>query len=122
MKAQTMSITPSNGTSRTGSAPEAARSIIEREFATPITARRLARRLRVPALLFRSTFTTAIGKTPEQYLLDRRMLEASQLLAEGHESQDVAARVGYTAFRRFLEAYKKAFRHDPVLAVLLRDS
>lgn len=89
-----------------------ARRIIEREFATPLTAQRLARRVRLPPLAFHHGFKTAFGQTMEAYLRAWRMQQAAALLAAGHDVPDVALLVGYTRYRRFVMDYRRVFRDD----------
>lgn len=94
--------------------------IIEREFATPLTTQRLARRLRLPRLVFYQTFRDAYGVTPDEYLRFCRLREAARLLDAGHAEGEVATMVGYVQQRLFAADFRREFRQDDALLGLLR--
>lgn len=99
-----------------------ARLIIESEYASPLTAQRLARRLRLPRLAFHQGFIAAFGTSPQHYLRRCRMQAAARLLSEGFDRHTVAQRVGYSAFTPFAADYRREFRGDQDRARLLEES
>ena len=98
--------------SEAGSWLKAACKIIEREYASPLTAQRLARRLRLPRLAFQRAFLDAVGATPQQYLRSCRMRAAAQLLEAGRRAHDVAILVGYSRYGWFVADYRREYRAD----------
>lgn len=96
-----------------------ARKIIEREYATPLTPQRLARRVQLPRIAFLRSFRDAFGLTPQDYLRTCRMRHAARLLGEGRGADDTAQLVGYTRISGFIGDYRRQFRGDPGLLRLL---
>jgi AraC-like DNA-binding protein len=99
-----------------------ARLIIESEYASPLTAQRLARRLRLPRLAFHQGFLAAFGASPQHYLRRCRMQAAARLLSEGSDRHTVAQRVGYSAFTPFAADYRREFRGDQDRARVLDEA
>lgn len=95
-----------------GSLLKAACKIIEREYASPLTPQRLARRLRLPRLAFQRAFHDAVGATPQVYLRSCRMRAAAQLLEAGRRAHDVAILVGYSRYALFIADYRREYRAD----------
>lgn len=112
--------------SGSGANPESrldrARLIIESEYASPLTAQRLARRLRLPRLAFHQGFIAAFGTSPLHYLRSCRMQAAARLLGEGFDRDTVAQRVGYSGFTPFAADYRREFRGDQDRTRLLDES
>ncbi len=68
-------------------------------------------------LLSKSTlchfFKKTIKVSIKQYVLQKKMAYASQLLAEGVSAQEVAYRVGYENYANFYKMYKRVTNHSP---------
>lgn len=96
-----------------------ARKIIEREYATPLTPQRLARRVQLPRIAFLRAFREAFGLTPQDYLRTCRMRHAARLLGEGWGADAAAQLVGYTRMSSFIGDYRRQFRGDAGLLRLL---
>lgn len=77
------------------------RKLIERCYADPLTAGRMARHAGFTATELRRQFETCYGTTPEVYLIACRMRAADALLALGKAEHNVAMLVGYGSYRRF---------------------
>lgn len=90
-----------------------ARKIIEREYATPLTLQRLARRVRLPRFAFQQAYEDAYGAPPLHHLREVRAREAARLLADGRSAHDAALMVGYAQERTFCTDFRRAFRDDP---------
>jgi len=90
-----------------------ARKIIEREFASPLTLLRIARRVRLPRFAFQRAYEQTYGQSPMQYLRQVRLSEAAGLLAGGRNAHDGALLVGYTRALLFELEYRRCFRDDP---------
>ena len=119
MKGLVQPVTTVRGAVQAGSRLEQARLIIEAEYAAPLTALRLARRLRLPRLAFHQGFIDAFGTSPQGYLRRCRMLAAARLLADGIDRHAVAQRVGYAGLTPFAADYRREFRGDPERVRLL---
>lgn len=96
-----------------------ARKIIEREFATPLTTQRLARRVRLPRVAFYTGFRDCFGQTPEDCLRCVRMREAAALLEQGLVHDAAALQVGYGSTRSFIADYRRTYREDAARLRLL---
>lgn len=77
------------------------RKLIERCYAEPLSAGRMARHAGFTATELRRQFAACYDSTPEAYLIDCRMRAADALLALGKADHDVALLVGYTRYRRY---------------------
>ena len=58
-------------------------------------------------------FKDTYGITMQEYLIDRRLTEASKLLKLGYSVEDTAYMVGYNDPFGFSKAYKKRFGNSP---------
>ena len=59
--------------------------------------------------LFKRTY----GKTPNQYLVEKRIAKAKALLKDGHEVSGVCFAVGFTSITSFTSLYKKMTGSTP---------
>lgn len=63
---------------------------------------------------FRRDFKRHFGQSPQQWLIQKRMEKAHQLLSQGKwQVQEVAAQVGYEHLSHFTKAFKKQFQITP---------
>lgn len=96
-----------------------AHKIIEREYALPLTAQRLSRRVRLPRFAFQRVYEQAYGISPLDHLRQCRTQAAARLLAKGCDAHAVALLVGYNQQNIFESEYRRAFRKDPPRLKLL---
>lgn len=62
---------------------------------------------------FAQRFSTVVGITPAEYLLEQRMTLAKRLLLHGRQVQDVAGDVGYSSQPAFTRAFRTVCRMSP---------
>ncbi len=75
---------------------------------SPWTVATLAHRVHLSRSAFASRFTALLATSPMQYLMERRMERASQLLAEERYGiKQVAAQVGYASKSAFSNAFRR---------------
>ena len=98
-----------------GSDPlQGAVDIIERELSSPLYVTDLARRCGMGQQWFTKQFRTRYGKSPAQYLVDRRVAVAAQRLV--HDAADVdsvAESCGFTDRSHFTRAFTKRMGQSP---------
>lgn len=58
-------------------------------------------------------FKEETGRTPQEYLLNRKMKEAKRFLSEGMNVNETAQFVGYSDYTTFSRAYKKFYGKSP---------
>jgi len=88
--------------------------IIERELSTPLYITDLARRCAMGPQWFTKKFRVRFGKSPAQYLVDRRVAVAAQRLV--HDAADVdrvAESCGFTDRSHFTRAFTKRMGQSP---------
>jgi len=88
--------------------------IIERELGTPLYITELARRCDMGPQWFTKRFRARFGKSPAQYLVDRRVAVAAQRLV--HDAADVdtvADSCGFTDRSHFTRAFTKRMGQSP---------
>ena len=89
------------------------RKLIERCYADPLSAGRMARHAGFTATELRRQFAACYDSTPEAYLIACRMRAADALLALGKAEHNVALLVGYSSYRRYLgerQRHQRALR------------
>lgn len=89
------------------------RKLIERCYADPLSAGRMARHAGFTATELRRQFAACYDSTPEAYLIACRMRAADALLALGKAEHNVALLVGYSSYRRYFgdrQRHQRALR------------
>jgi AraC-like DNA-binding protein len=93
---------------------EAARSYLDQNFYRPISLAQLATLANLSPRRLSELFRLQMGMTPNQYLLEKRMQIAWQLLEAGHTSiQQVAERVGFGSLSAFSDRFRRHFGQSP---------
>jgi transcriptional regulator GlxA family with amidase domain len=93
---------------------EVARAYLDRYFQQKISLAQLASIASLSPRQLGELFRGQLGMTPQQYLTEKRMQHAWQLLEAGHLSvQRVAERVGYTSLAAFSDRFRKHFGYSP---------
>jgi AraC-like DNA-binding protein len=93
---------------------EVARAYLDRYFRHKISLAQLASIASLSPRQLGELFRGQLGMTPQQYLTEKRMQQAWQLLEAGHLSvQRVAERVGYTSLAAFSDRFRKHFGYSP---------
>ena len=92
----------------------ASRDYLADNFAAPPTIPALAKRAGINQTKLKAGFREVTGKTIYDFILERRMARASELLLAGDRSvAEIAYAVGYQYPANFTCAYKKHFGHLP---------
>lgn len=89
-------------------------SIVERNYAKPLTDAVLAGELGLSTSHFRFLFRQATGQPFHKYLISFRLEKARQMLLEGHlPVSQVATRVGFAGLSHFSRAFAQRFSVSP---------
>ncbi len=89
-------------------------SFIEQNFQNDISVENIANSCGLNRSYFGKIFKDAIGKTPQEFLMDYRMTKASELLKLTRLSiSDISKAVGYDNPLHFSRAYKNRFGVSP---------
>ena len=87
---------------------------IDTHLSQPLDNAQLARLCHLSPDHFIRTFRTALGQTPRQYVLERRVAAASRRLMMGRDSIDqVAARYGFADRFHFSRVFKRVMGQSP---------
>ena len=90
------------------------RDYLDDNFARPLSQAQLARVASLSVRQMNEVFRRDLGMTPQQYLLERRMQHAWQLLSEGRlQVQQVADACGYTSLAAFSDRFRRHFGVSP---------
>jgi AraC family transcriptional regulator len=96
---------------------DAARDLLDASVGRPVTLLELSREVHVSPFHLHRRFREAVGVSPHEYLLRRRLERAQELLADGASVTEVAAATGFsspgyfsTVFRRRVGVTPTAFR------------
>lgn len=93
---------------------ETARAYLDQQFHRAITLQQLARVANLSPRQLSELFSSQLGMTPNQYLTEKRMQSAWQLLEAGHlKIQQVADRVGYGSLAAFSDRFRRHFGYPP---------
>ncbi|WP_260294733.1 AraC family transcriptional regulator [Sedimenticola hydrogenitrophicus] len=93
---------------------EAARAYLDQYSDRPTSLTRLAAVANLSTRQLSELFRRQLGMTPQQYLLEKRMQRAWQLLeADELDIQQIAERVGYGSLSAFSDRFRKHFGHSP---------
>jgi AraC-like DNA-binding protein len=87
-------------------------SHVEDGLDTP-TVQEMARKEGMSPRQFTREFTKHVGKTPKQYILQRRLWNAREELRKGYSVKDVAYAYGFHSPLYFSRAYKLRFGYPP---------
>ena len=82
----------------------------------PLTIDELAARFYISKYHMMRRFRDETGYTIHNYITEKRLLLAQQLLEQGLPLGETALRCGYQEYSTFSRAYKKQFGHSPSLA------
>lgn len=92
----------------------AARAYLDQHFDQPVSLVELAAAAHVSARQLGELFRRQLGMTPHQYLIEKRMQVAWQLLETGQLSvRQVAEQTGYGSLSAFSDRFHKHFGHAP---------
>jgi len=83
-------------------------SIIQRDYATPIMVKELARQVGFEENYFIRRFKKVMKQTPYTYLKNYRLFKARNLLLEGVSAEKAAERVGYESAASLTRAMNRA--------------
>lgn len=92
----------------------AARAYLDQHYDQPVSLAHLATAAHVSTRQLSELFRRQLGMTPHQYLVEKRMQVAWQLLEAGQLSvRQVAERTGYGSLSAFSDRFHKHFGHAP---------
>lgn len=90
------------------------RDYLGQHYVTPPSLAQLARMVGINQTKLKAGFKQAIGMTAYQFVIERRMERAAELLLTGtHNISEVAYMVGYEYPANFTYAFKRKFGHLP---------
>ena len=91
-----------------------AKSVIDAEFSKKMSIHSLAKHATLSEFHFYRSFKNAFGISPHQYVLNKRLNRAVELLKEGdYLLTDIAYEVGFTDIYSFSKSFKKRFNTCP---------
>lgn len=91
-----------------------ARSYLDQNVECPLRLDELSRIASLSKFEFESAFSRAFGSTPHQYLLNRRLSKARDLLECGIESiQDVCQKSGFESTCQFQSYFRRRWGISP---------
>lgn len=90
-----------------------ARAFMESNVEEPITIEEIARMAMMNRFHFMATFKSTFGLTPHQYLQQRKLERAYELLGQGRSVTDVCQSVGYQSLGSFTNLFKRTFGFNP---------
>ncbi len=94
---------------------QTALNIIDYNYSSPITVEQIAKRLSLNAAYFSRMFSEKVGIPPKQYLLNKRMARAKELLRETNASIfEISNSVGYDDSLYFSRIFKKHIGLSPL--------
>ncbi len=94
---------------------EAARDLIDRDYARPLNMARLARQTARSPFQFIRAFRRAYGVTPGQHLRARRLARACELLTTTPMPvTEVSRRVGYRSLGTFSRVFRASTGQSPL--------
>lgn len=93
---------------------EAVRDYLDQNYAQPTSQAQLAVIASLSVRQLNEIFRRDLGMTPQQYLVEKRMQQAWQLLTQGRlQIQQIAEQVGYTSLAAFSDRFRRHFGHSP---------
>lgn len=91
-----------------------AKEYIDANYVNPITVETLSEYLGINRSYFSTTFKKAIGKSPQQYLVDVRLGKAAELITtQGYSASAAALSSGYTDIFNFSKMFKRKYGLSP---------
>jgi AraC-like DNA-binding protein len=92
----------------------AARRWMDQNYFKPLTLEEIARQACVSRFHFLRLFKSAFSQTPHQYLMQRRIQKAKEMLtAGGHSVTDVCFEVGFESLGSFSHLFRRQVGHPP---------
>ena len=89
-------------------------TFIEQNFQNDISVEDIARHCGLNRSYFGTLFRQSLGQTPQEFLIQYRMVKATELLKLTRLSvQDIASAVGYSNPLHFSRAFKKVYGKSP---------
>ena len=88
-------------------------SFMKANYSEKITNEQLARRINIDHRYFIRLFKTNCGRTPQKYLSEYRLFQASRLLINNYNVYEVAKMVGYEDAKAFSRFFKNATSKSP---------
>lgn len=86
----------------------AAQRYLDAEYASPISVGELAERFHHDRVYFSRIFRAQTGRSPKQYLCERRLAEAKRLMREqGCSATEAAEAVGYPDLASFSKSFRR---------------
>jgi AraC-like DNA-binding protein len=93
---------------------EAVRTYLDENYPQQISQSQLATIANLSVRQLNEIFRRDLGMTPQQYLVEKRMQQAWQLLTQGRlQVQQIAEQVGYTSLAAFSDRFRRHFGHSP---------
>ena len=91
-----------------------AKEYIDANYVNPITVEMLADYLSINRSYFSTSFKNMVGKSPQQYLVDKRLNKAAELITtQGYSASAAALSSGYTDIFNFSKMFKRKFGLSP---------
>ena len=93
---------------------ETLRDYIDDHFQQPLSQQQMAAIANLSPRQMNDVFRRELGATPQQYLVERRMQHARQLLADGElQVQQIAEQSGYGSLASFSDRFRRHFGISP---------
>jgi len=93
---------------------EAVRNYLDQNYQRQISQSQLAAIASLSVRQLNEIFRRDLGMTPQQYLVEKRMQQAWQLLTQGSlQVQQIAEQVGYASLAAFSDRFRRHFGHSP---------
>lgn len=93
---------------------EAVRNYLDQNYSQQTSQARLAAIASLSVRQLNEIFRRDLGMTPQQYLVEKRMQRAWQLLTQGRlQVQQIAEQVGYASLAAFSDRFRRHFGHSP---------
>jgi AraC-like DNA-binding protein len=84
-----------------------AKHFIDKHFSDRIDLDKIAREAHLSKFHFVRLFKTTYGRTPHQYLIEKRMEKAKEFLKKGLSVSDVCISIGFESIPSFTRIFKK---------------
>lgn len=89
------------------------KDFIDSCFTLPLTIEQVAREAAMSQFHFFRLFKIVFKETPHQYILNKRLAAAKELLKAGQKVSDAALQTGFSDIFSFSKAFKKSFGINP---------
>ena len=84
-----------------------ARQLMDRHYSEPIDLDELAGKIFLSKFHFVRLFKRCYGRTPHEYLTERRMMEAKRFLATGMSVEEACFKTGYSSATSFALLFRR---------------